>query len=317
MLAAMRSAIPRLVDKYGAVIERSAAVAEVHPATLWRAVQRGDLLHPLPGVYVPAAAADHPAALVRAAGVYGEDRAAFSHTTALTVRALPVPNGGLVHLMGNEHCRLRAGPGVRVHRRRGLRLEPPEVLVRDGVQVTRLERSIVDAWPLLDRDAKLAPAICAVSRRMTTPGRLCAALDAAPRLAGRRYLIELIELLRMGCRSPLELWGYRRVFSGPEFASLRWQVPVEGDGRTVYLDAFDPETGVDYELDGTKYHASVRDRTRDLRRDAALATLGIIVIRFTHDQLVYQYDWVGQVALAVRAAHRDRRWSIPAAVRLT
>jgi hypothetical protein len=42
-LAAMRSAVPRLVEVHGNVILRADALTQVHPSTLWRAVQRGAL----------------------------------------------------------------------------------------------------------------------------------------------------------------------------------------------------------------------------------------------------------------------------------
>jgi very-short-patch-repair endonuclease len=151
---------------------------------------------------------------------------------------------------------------------------------------------------------------------MTTPARLWEALQSAPRLAGRRQLVRLVNLLRIGCRSPLELWGYEQVFGGPEFASLRWQVPVRLGDRTVYLDALDPTSGVNLELDGAKYHASPADRERDLRRDAALVALGLIVVRLTHHHLNFEVEWSRRAALSAMTAHRRRNWTLPDAIML-
>ena len=176
--------------------------------------------------------------------------------------------------------------------------------MRSGLPVTRLERSIIDSWPLLDGDAKRAPAIHAVAQRLTTPTRLLKMLDAYPRLAGRRHFKQLVDLLAAGCRSHLEIWGYRRIFSGPEFASLQWQVPFDLGGRTIYLDAFDPQTLVNFELDGAKHHASHADRERDLRRDAALQALGLLVVRLTHDWMISDPDAVRLHAIAIMATRR-------------
>src|SRR5262249_54757694 len=163
--------------------------------------------------------------------------------------------------------------GLVVHRRKTLRLAPPDVVIRNDFPVIKLERCVVDSWPLLDADAQRAPAICAVAGRMTTPDRIREILLLTPRLGGRRHLVDL---LAPGCRSELETWGYANVFQG---LGLRWQAPVALGQRTVYLDTYDDVGQLNFELDGRKYHGSVLDRERDLRRDAALAALGIMVVR--------------------------------------
>ncbi len=119
-----------------------------------------------------------------------------------------------------------------------------------------------------------------------------------------------------GCRSPLELWGYEHVFSGPEFAGLRWQVPVKLGARTVYLDALDPDSGVNFEVDGTRYHTRTADRERDLRRDAALTGLGLTVVRWSHRQLTLEVAATRAAALASMASHRRPGWTLPRAVLL-
>jgi very-short-patch-repair endonuclease len=113
--------------------------------------------------------------------------------------------------------------------------------------------------------------------------------------------VQLLDLLAMGCRSELETWGYRHVLGG---LGLRWQVPIRLGGRTVYLDSYDEIGRLNFELDGRKYHGGVRDRERDLRRDAALAARGIMVVRFTHDRLVREPD---QVRAQIRAIMSVRR----------
>ena len=211
---------------------------------------------------------------------------------------------GPVHLTVAPSVRLRGTPDVRVHRRAGFAPAPPHTVIRGGHPVTRLETTIVDAWPMLDDDAKRAPAIVAVARRLTTPDRLRAALAERPRLAGHRGLAELTAKLAAGCRSELELWGDDQVFRDPALSSLRWQVPVQVPHGNVYLDVFDEETRTNFELDGAKHHAAPADRERDLKRDAALATLGIAVVRFTHDRLVHAPAEVRAQAVAILAVRR-------------
>lgn len=62
------------------------------------------------------------------------------------------------------------------------------------------------------------------------------------------------------------------------------------------------EAKVNFELDGRKWHSSAVARERDARRDAALAAMGIMVVRFTHDQLVRTPDLVRAQVLAILAA---------------
>jgi len=59
-----------------------------------------------------------------------------------------------------------------------------------------------------------------------------------------------------------------------------------------------------WELDGREGHVSKADRERDLRRDAALAARGILVVRFTHYRLTHEPEAVRREILAILAARR-------------
>lgn len=294
----------RLLDDSGGLVHRADALAVLPEHILDQALRTGRLHPALPQVYVEPTRELDRTTLIRAALRYTAGAAALSHTTALAVWGLPAPSKGPVHLTVPSTARFRGTPAVRVHRRRGFTPAPPDAVVRSGWPVTRMETSIVDSWPMLSADAQRAPAILAVGQRLTTPGRMRAALARRPRLAGRCRLAELIDKLAAGCRSELELWGYDRVFRDPALESLRWQVPVRVPHGRVYLDLYDEETRTNFELDGAKHHAGPADRERDLRRDAALAAAGITVVRFTHDRLVGAPAEVRAQAVAILAARR-------------
>jgi very-short-patch-repair endonuclease len=283
------------------ILPREDALARLDHDVLDRAVRSGRLLHPYPRIYLDPALAEDRDALIRAAVLYAGWQAAVSHLTGLAVWRLPGPTDGPIHLTSPTHRHLRGAPGLVVHRRKMLRLAAPDVVVRADVPVLKLERCIVDSWPMLDADAQRAPAICAVAGRLTTPDRIRETLQLTPRLGGRRHLVHLLDLLALGCRSELEVWGYTSVFMG---LGLRWQVPVPVGDRTIYLDAYDEIGRINFELDGRKYHSSVLDRERDLRRDAALAAMGIMVVRFTHGRLVREPDEVRVQVVAAMAARR-------------
>jgi very-short-patch-repair endonuclease len=303
-LSPVNRELRRLLDGSGGIVHRADALAVLPEHVLDQAVSTGQVRAVLPLVYVDPIRDLDRTMLIRAALRYAATVAALSHTTALAVWGLPAPIAGPVHLTVPPTARLRGSREVRVHRRLGFTPTPPDAVVRNGWPVTRLETSIVDSWPMLSADAQRAPAIVAVGQRLTTPGRLRAALTRRPRLGGRRRLAELIDKLAAGCRSELELWGYDVVFRDPALASLRWQVPVRVPTGRVYLDLYDEETRTNFELDGAKHHAGSADRERDLRRDATLAAAGITVVRFTHDRLVRAPAEVRAQAVAILAARR-------------
>ncbi|MBM7488836.1 very-short-patch-repair endonuclease [Micromonospora luteifusca] len=241
----------------------------------------------------------------RAALAYADGRAALSRLTALDVwglrRQLP---GEPVHLDLPIGSGLRDRPHLVVRHRSGFTVAPPHAVVREGLPVTRLDRTLVDCWPLLPPVDRTGLLIRAVNDRLTTPQRLVAALAGVPRTTGREALRLLLDRLVAGCRSPLEIWGHDHVFIGPGMPTFGRQTRVQVSGRTIYLDMFAEAERVDIELDGAASHGKPAEREIDLRRDALLATIGILVVRFTHRRLTADPLQVRQETLAILAARR-------------
>ncbi|MFI6327448.1 DUF559 domain-containing protein [Micromonospora chersina] len=302
-----------LVERGGGLVTRAIAEQVVPEWTLRRACGGGDLVRVLPEVFVaahllkdrpqqPAIGRVDPAVGLRAAQAWADGRAALSHLSALATWGLCRPQAGdLLHLSAPAGAGIRSRPGVAVHRRQGLLLAPPHVVVRRGLTVTRLERALVDSWPLLPPGERRAPVIRAVNDRLTTPGRLVEALGAAPKLPDRAALRTLLARLGDGCRSPLEIWGHEHVFTGPGMPAFRRQARVRVGRRTMYLDLFAERERLNIELDGATTHGDPRQREIDLRRDALLATVGILVVRFAHRRLVHETDEVRRETLAILA----------------
>ncbi len=306
----MHAAIRDILIAQQGVALRHDLLAEVSHRALERAVEKRQLLSPFPRTYLDPVYRDDPDAMARAAITYADQTAALSHTSALRIWGLPAPAGGPIHLSTDTAGHLRGAPGLVIHRRKHLIMEPPDVVIRKGLPVVQLEPTIIDCWPLLDGDAQRAPVIVGVNDQLTTPDRLAATLEAYPRIGGRQHLAHLVELVRAGCRSALELWGYQHIFTGPPFANVVWQFPVRVHGRIVYLDALDRATGTNFELDGRKYHSSFAHRERDLRRDAALQSLGIAVVRLSHSRLTSEPRRVRAEAISIMAA-RPEGWHLP------
>lgn len=265
------------------------------------------LLRVFPGIYVDSGRVTEPKLRARAALRYAGPVAALSHVTALGVWRLP--GGALdgpVHVLVPATRRLRGGAGLVLHRRRGFVMDSASVVSRGGLPTCRVERAAIDSWPLLSGEERRAAVIAAVAERLTTPDRLVRVIDGNRSIPDRRELLRLVNLLAAGCRSELELWGYDHIFTGAEMPRVQRNLQIRVGGQTIYLDAYCPEARINFELDGAKYHTARRDRERDARRDAALAAIGIMVVRFTHDQLTGSPVLVRKQIMAIVAARLGR-----------
>ncbi len=152
------------------------------------------------------------------------------------------------------------------------------------MRVTSVEDALVASWSLLPEPIRTAALIEAVNRRMTLPSRIAMTMSRAGNLPERRALLKLVDKLVRGCRSQLELFGLAEVLRG--LPHVQRQVRMVVGGQTYYLDAYAESKKLDIELDGTAWHSTPEQRERDLRRDAALATAGIRVVRFTYRMMV-------------------------------
>ncbi|GIJ23049.1 DUF559 domain-containing protein [Micromonospora lutea] len=315
----MDAVLAELVKRGDGLVTRSIVEQVVPEWILQRACTNGELVRVLPEVFAsahlqnarierattPPLSRIGPALGRRAVAAWVRGRGALSHLTALDLWGLrqQLP-GDLLHVSTPAASGLRSWPGVRVHRRRHLALAPPSVVVRQGLPVTTIERALVDSWPMLPPGEQRTPIIRAVNKRLTTPGRLHAVLDDTARVAGRVVLRTLLTRLAEGCRSPLEIWGHERVFTGPGMPAFQRQVRIRLGQRNVYLDLYAEPERVNIELDGATTHGDPRQREIDLRRDAQLAALGILVVRFAHRRLVHEPEAVRRETLAILASRR-------------
>jgi very-short-patch-repair endonuclease len=287
------------------VLTRATALQHVSHDCLDRAVKSGRIVRVLPTVFVAADQSAERCALERAALEWAGPDAALSHLSALRAYGLPVPDAHGVHVLVSGERRLRRQPGVELHRQSGFHVGAPLTVVRGGRTVVRLEHAVVASWPLLSGDEQRAPAILAVRERLTTAARLLCAAQDVPRVAGAASLLALIGLLAAGCRSELEIWGYRRIFDDPllRFGG-RWQRPMMLSGRRIYLDRSYDEERLVFELDGRKYHSSPAQREADMRRDSRLAVDSWQCVRFSHQRLTDSPDECRAEAVAIRGVRR-------------
>jgi len=195
------------------------------------------------------------------------------------------PNAVPIHVSEGPGPAVRV-PGIEVHRRANYASMPLWTVAARDVPVVGAAQAIVESWPLLPRMDQRAPLIVGIRDRMARAEDVIALVNAHPQIAGAAEMRRMAQLIAGGVHSPLELWGHTNVFSDPRLAGSKLQHPVRlRNGRKVYLDRYYEELLLDVELDGAAFHGLPGQRERDLKRDAALAALGILVVRFSHQRL--------------------------------
>ena len=186
-----------------------------------------------------------------------------------------------------------------------------EVVRAKELPVTSVARSLIDTWGDAHR-AGATRGFAGVAReavlratrgRRVTAGGLATQLETRPELPGRSALIELLGFIAGGCESELEIFGVRHVLAVPGIPPCEQQYRMMLRDGPVRLDAAWPEAKIAVELDGAAFHGSPEARERDLRRDAALAALGWVVLRFSYRRLVREPE---ACRAEILAAYRRR-----------
>jgi very-short-patch-repair endonuclease len=299
----MRSEVDRLLAARGGVASRAELLAVLTRNQVDDEIARRHLIAPFPRAYCRPWDADVQSTLDRAALVSAGPPVALSHLTALRRWDLPVPAVVPVHVTVpfGRHPIGRT-PGLVVHR---TRVRTP-VRLLDGLRTVAPALAVVRSWPLLPPSTRRAPAIEAVRRRLVTAADLRDAASHAIGMPGRAELGRLIDALDSGCESELELWGFLQVFDAPGLRHGQRQKVVQVHGRTFRLDLAYEDERVAVELDGYRYHSGRDQRERDMRRDAALASVGWLTLRFSHERLHDDIAGCRRDTLTTLAARRIR-----------
>jgi hypothetical protein len=209
-----------------------------------------------------------------------------SHSTAAALWGWPVDES--LHLI-RPGGRLHAG--LTEHR---LTLGPHETVVRHGIRITTLPRTVTDILAGFDADSAVAALAEGFRRGVFEPAEV---IGAARHAAGRTGAVRARHVAwtcRGGPWSFLE-WEFHQVAWSIDPDGWRFNVPIrDGHGLIGVVDAMHEPTGTVVELDGRAFH---QDRfQQDRSRDQRLAALGLLSVRFTHADM--------RVPLAVAAQLR-------------
>lgn len=287
--------VARLAEP-GIALSRAQIVADFGERALDAAVRSGEVVRILPGTYCAASAASDPLVRCRVVSTWAWPVGALTGVAALLVWGLPDAVVDRISVAMPQRLHRLAPGWIRVVRPAG----SGRTFRVMGIRVVEAELAVVDAWNELDDERAVALVISAVRHRVADASRIGAALGLRARVRGRKRLVALLALLDGGVTSYLEYLARSRVFTSARFPYLQWQAPVRSGGRTRYLDAYDPEARIALEFDGRGTHDGDAARRSDIERDAEVAGIGILTLRFTYEDITQRPAWCIRTYLDAR-----------------
>ena len=216
--------------------------------------------------------------------------ATLSHDSAAALWGL-MPARRTIHVSVPTNVRRRSA-GILVHRRK---LATADVTVHQGIPVITPVCALIDLAARHPAKRVERAINTADDLGLTGPERLRSELDRIgprPGLAPLRRLLDR-RTFRM-TRSELE----RRFLLLVRRAGL--PVPLTKQQVNGFeVDFYWPELGLVVETDGLRYHRTPQQQARDHVRDHAHAVTDVRYLRFTHDQIAHDPDYVVRILTAV------------------
>jgi len=179
--------------------------------------------------------------------------------------------------------------------------ECPPTAFWHGCLVAAPAWAVATAYGHLPRDQADEMVYRAVRQGLATPGEIGEVAASLGSVRGRRALVATVAAAAAGSESFLETVALRTVFVAKEFAGFIRQHRLRADGVSYRLDMYDPATRTAVELDGAIAHEGTGHRARDVRRDARLASIGIVTLRFVYRDLTERPAWCREMVVSTIA----------------
>lgn len=156
--------------------------------------------------------------------------------------------------------------------------------------VTSRTRTVVDCARSYDFDVALSVADSALREGVIDKDDLFLALARSPR-TGRKRALAVIEAATAKHANPFEscLAAILMTVSG---LTVLPQGEIEGVG---WVDFLDSRLGIVIEAESVEFHTGRKALERDTKRYSTCARLGLVVVRFTWDQVMFCPDEVRAV----------------------
>lgn len=280
----MGAALARLAQiarhQHGLFTGDQAIECGLSPRTIRRCAAEGRWRRIHPGVFLVGAGRLSDIQRACAAALAAGPTAALSHMSAVALHGLiawPLQ----VHLTV-PHGRHRDLEGVRWHQSRVLPRTDRAVV--NAIPTTTIERSLLDAATQADRGLMSRLVDECLRTGMSDLGSLATtSLEIRPdgRFGGSRLRAVLATVPQIeDADSVLEMVTGRLLVAAGINGFVHHYL-VDTGGVRFELDFAFPAEKVDVECDGAAYHGGPLARTRDRRRDSALAASGWAVRRFS------------------------------------
>lgn len=250
-------------------------------------------LHPIhPGVYAVGRPSLTQHGRWMAAVLACGDGAVLSHSSAAVLWRIGFEQRNLIEVSLPSPSRRRR-PGLRIHRRPSLNVEW-DTSTRHAIPVTAPVQTLIDLALRLDRRGIERAINEADKYDLVHPPELREALDqrqSEPGVARLRHILD-----RRTFRLTKE--ELERLFL-PLARKAGLPVPLTGEWVNDFeVDFYWPELGVVVETDGLRYHRTPAEQARDRLRDQAHTAAGLTQLRFTHEQVRYEPDYVVRILAA-------------------
>ncbi|MFL5872796.1 MAG: DUF559 domain-containing protein [Solirubrobacterales bacterium] len=216
------------------------------------------------------------------------DGAVLSHSSAAALWRIGFEQRDVIEISSPSPFQKRH-PGVRIHRRPTL----AELhLTREyGIPVTTPVQTLIDMALRLDRAGVERMINEADKYNLTNPPELRAALEERVGEPGVARLRQILD--RRTFRLTKEELERRFL---PVAAEAGLPVPLTGQRVNEFeVDFFWPDLGLVVETDGLRYHRTPAEQARDRLRDQAHTAAGLTQLRFTHEQVRYEPNYVRRI----------------------
>jgi len=180
----------------------------------------------------------------------------------------------------------RRRPGLRIHRRPSL--QDRDTTAEYGIPVTTPVKTLIDLTPHLDRRGVERMINEADKYNLVSPPQLRRELYGRPGEPGVAQLRHILD--RRTFRLTKEELERRFL---PLAAGAGLRVPLTGQWVNEFeVDFYWPDLGLVVETDGLRYHRTPAEQARDRLRDQAHTAAGLTQLRFTHEQVRYEPEYV-------------------------
>ena len=216
------------------------------------------------------------------------DGAVLSHSSAAALWRIGFEQRPVVELSLPSLSRRRR-PGLRIHRRPSLQAR--DITTEFGIPVTTPIQTLIDTAPRLDRAGVERMINEADKYNLAHPPGIRRALDARAGEPGVARLRRILD--RRTFRLTKEELERRFL---PLAARAGLPVPLTGQWVNGFeVDFYWPDLGLVVETDGLRYHRTPAAQGRDRLRDQAHTASGLTQLRFTHEQVRYEPDYVRRI----------------------